>query len=175
MNASLGVRPSAVAGQFYPADPDLLRKEIDDYLDGVDLDRSGLDIVALVAPHAGYIYSGPVAAFAYRQLAGATYDTVAVIAPSHRLSFGYSSVFGGRSYETPLGEVPVDLETAELLERYGKGLVKVGDEGHLHNGEHSLEVQLPFLQVVLGKFRLVPVVMGSQSREIADALAGGSG
>lgn len=171
MDTGFETRPPVVAGQFYPSDPTRLREDISDYLSRVDIDRGGLDIVALVVPHAGYIYSGPVAAFAYRQVAGKDYDLVAVIAPSHRQGFGFSSVFGGRCYETPLGEVPVDREVAGELELAGNGQLRVSSEGHTRGGEHSLEVQLPFLQMVIGSFRLVPVVMGSQGRESALALS----
>ncbi|MCE5271789.1 AmmeMemoRadiSam system protein B [bacterium] len=172
MGMGLEVRKPVVAGQFYPADPDRLRNEITAYLDRVDLDRSNLDILALVAPHAGYIYSAPVAAFAYRQVRGRGFDTVAVISPSHRESFGYSSVFGGKSYLTPLGELPVDREAVEILEKMENGRVRVAAVGHL-GGEHALEVQLPFLQVVLeGPFNILPVVMGSQDQDSCQCLAG---
>ncbi len=172
MGMGLEVRKPVVAGQFYPADPDRLRHEITAYLDRVDLDRSDLDILALVAPHAGYIYSAPVAAFAYRQVRGRRYDTVAVISPSHREAFGYSSVFGGKSYLTPLGELAVDREAVEALEKLENGRVRVGSVGHL-GGEHALEVQLPFLQVVLeGQFSILPVVMGAQDQDSCQCLAG---
>ena len=149
---------------FYPSNPESLRAEINSYLDKVDVDRSDSDIVALIAPHAGYRYSGPVAAYAYRQVQGKPYETVAVISPSHSVPFSFSSVFSGTGYETPLGVVPVDREVVQALDDHSAEDVRAGEVGHLHSGEHSLEVQLPFLQVVLGEFKVVPIVMGSQDR-----------
>jgi MEMO1 family protein len=170
MNQAAAVRKSAVAGQFYPADPVKLRSEINSYLAKVDVDRTERDILAMIAPHAGYIYSGPVAAFAYSQIQGRSYDTVVVISPSHRLAFGFSSVFAGRSYESPLGSVPVNREVVEAIGSEAGESVRLSDEGHLRSGEHSLEVQLPFLQVVLESFTLVPIVMGSQNLNCCDDL-----
>ena len=170
------VRKAALAGTFYPADAKRLEKEIKSYLSRVTVDRSKEDICALIAPHAGYMYSGEVAAHAYRQVQGKNYATVVAIAPSHRQYFDFSSVFFGGSYETPLGPVPVDKELVEALDRGPEKSVRIGKEGHLQTAEHALEVHLPFLQVVLGSFSLVPVVMGSQSRrctlELGRALSG---
>lgn len=172
MDKGVEVRKPAVAGMFYPADPESLRNDIEACLERVELDHSELDILGLVAPHAGYIYSAQVAAYAYCQVRGRHYDTVAVISPSHREAFGYSSVFGGRSYLTPLGEVMVDSETVSSIEASCSSLVRVGPAGHM-GGEHALEVQLPFLQVALdGPFGLVPVVMGSQDQDSCQCLAG---
>ena len=170
MEKAAAVRKPAVAGAFYPADSTRLKAEITDYLGRVDVDRSARDIVALVAPHAGYMYSGPVAAYAYRQVQGKTYDTVVVISPSHREYFDFSSVFHGEAYETPLGRVPVVGEVVSELSEVGERSVKASGEGHLYSAEHALEVHLPFLQVALGNFRLVPIVMGSQERESCQAL-----
>jgi AmmeMemoRadiSam system protein B len=170
------VRKPAVAGTFYPHDSGRLREEINGYLANADMDRSGEDIVALVAPHAGYMYSGQVAACAYRQIQGRKYDTVVVISPSHREYFQFSSVFPGDAYETPLGEVCVDTELSSALTGSGPDSVRMAEIGHLHSSEHALEVHLPFLQVVLSDFALVAVVMGRQDRqachELGDALAG---
>ena len=164
MDPAPEVRSSAVAGSFYPSGPEALRAEIQSYLDKVVVDRSEKDIVAVVAPHAGYRYSGPVAAYAYRQVQDKPYETVAVISPSHSVPFSFSSVFSGTGYETPLGVVPVDQEVVQAIDNHPAEDVRASDVGHLNSNEHSLEVQLPFLQVVLDEFKLVPVVMGSQSR-----------
>ncbi|MEA2063013.1 MAG: AmmeMemoRadiSam system protein B [Gemmatimonadota bacterium] len=176
MDNTQAVRSPAVAGQFYPANPQLLREEVISYLDKVEIDRSERDILALIAPHAGYTYSGPVAACAYCQVRGKSYETVVVISPSHRVPFGFSSVFSGKGYETPLGEVPVDREVVQALGALSNPDVRLGEHGHLDSMEHSLEVQLPFLQVVLDQFMLVPVVMGAQnassSAALGQALAG---
>lgn len=134
-------------------------------------------VVGLVSPHAGYMYSGGVAAYAYKLLQGKKYDRVVVISPSHFDLFDFASIYDGDAYETPLGRIPVDKEFARKLASSG-GSLRLSDRGHRiagQQGEHSLEVQLPFLQVVLGDFKLVPIVMGDQNydlcRELGIALA----
>ncbi|MBW7995441.1 MAG: AmmeMemoRadiSam system protein B [Candidatus Glassbacteria bacterium] len=169
------IRKPAVAGTFYPADRERLRSEIKNYLEKVEQDRTGEDIAALVAPHAGYMYSGPVAAVAYRQVQGKDYDTVVVISPSHREYFEFSSVFSGSAYETPLGRVEIDTGLSRELAESSGGTVRISGSGHLHSSEHALEVHLPFLQEVLGRFKLVAIVMGRQDleacRDLGDSLA----
>ncbi|MBN1884587.1 MAG: AmmeMemoRadiSam system protein B [Candidatus Krumholzibacteriota bacterium] len=177
------VRPPVVAGQFYPGDPVRLRRDIEGYLDAVGAADVGGRVVALVSPHAGYQYSGAVAAHGYRLIRGRSYETVVVISPCHVEYFDFSSVFPGAAYETPLGAIPVNREIVELLAGTG-GRVRAAMEGHRvvagGRGEHSLEVQLPFLQVALGQFDLVAIVMGDQSASnvrilgeaLGEALAG---
>jgi AmmeMemoRadiSam system protein B/AmmeMemoRadiSam system protein A len=169
------VRKPAVAGQFYPADPHELRSEISKFLANVaDTPAPPGRILAIVSPHAGYVYSGQVAAHGYKLLQNRGVHTVIVISPSHVEFFPFASVYGGSGYETPLGVVPVDTELARQIAS-GGGLVKLSDKGHrqeqLSRQEHSLEVQLPFLQCVLGSFTLVPIVMGDQNWDICTALA----
>ncbi len=130
------------------------------------------DVVAVIAPHAGYIYSGSVAAYSYALLKGRRISRVVVIAPSHQESFGFSSIYDGEAFTTPLGQVPVDRAFAAGLVK-ASGLIRFSTRGHSiskDRPEHSLEVQLPFLQRVLGKFTLVPIVMGDQSYEACRAL-----
>ena len=170
MDKAAAIRKPAVAGTFYPADSERLKAEIESYLEQVTADRSEKDIVALVAPHAGYMYSGPVAAYAYRQVQGKDYETVVVISPAHREYFDFSSIFSGKGYETPLGLVPVDEQSVSALDSHMENSVCASREGHIFSAEHALEVQLPFLQIVLGPFKLVPVVMGSQGRDCCLAL-----
>jgi AmmeMemoRadiSam system protein B/AmmeMemoRadiSam system protein A len=167
------VRAPAVAGQFYPADPAALRKEIKGYLDAATPPAIGDETIAIVSPHAGYPYSGHVAAWGYKLVAGRSYDAVVVISPSHTEYFPYASVFPGAAYRTPLGEVPVDAALAKLIASKSD-LVRLDMKGHENRpnrqNEHALEVQLPFLQVALGDFTLVPIVMGDQSRAVVEAL-----
>ncbi len=167
------VRKPAVAGQFYPGNPAALRKDIEHYFENVSMEPVEGTVVALISPHAGYTYSGQVAAYGYRLIKDHAYETVVVISPSHVEYFDYSSVFAGKSYLTPLGEIPVDQDIVRLITGGGE-LVRTETTGHtfgaFQRGEHSLEVQLPFLQVALGDFELVPIVMGSQSRECIEAL-----
>jgi AmmeMemoRadiSam system protein B/AmmeMemoRadiSam system protein A len=172
------VRKPAVAGQFYTADPQSLRREIESYLEGAEGDAPSGEIVAIVSPHAGYMYSGQVAAYGYSLIRGKDFETVVVIAPSHIEHFDFCSVFAGDAYLTPLGEIPVDKELVDLISSK-HDLVKASSKGHLSQafgrGEHSLEVQLPFLQVALGDFKLIAIVMGDQDfakvQALGDALA----
>lgn len=167
------VRTPAVADQFYTANPKELREEILGYFDASPPITVGGDVVAIVAPHAGYQYSGSVAARAYRLVRGARFDAVVVISPCHVEHFPYSAVFPGTAYRTPLGDIPVDRELASLIASKSE-LVKSDMKGHTSGGfqrsEHSLEVQLPFLQIALGDFTLVPIVMGDQSERTVQAL-----
>jgi hypothetical protein len=168
---SAKVRPAAVAGSFYPADPNVLGKMVDGFL-AKAAPPPLTDVVALVAPHAGYEYAGQVAAYSYALLKGRKFDRVVVIAPSHYEAFGFSSVYDGAAYTTPLGQVPVDQAFAAKLATMSK-LIKLSGLGHTpteDKPEHALEDQLPFLQRVLGQFRLVPIVMGDQSYENCRAL-----
>jgi len=164
-------RQPAVAGTFYPADPKELAKMIDGFL-AKAAPPPLENVVALVAPHAGYQYSGPVAAYSYALLKGRKFDRVVVIAPSHYEAFDYSSVYDGAAYATPFGQVPVDRAFAAKLATMDPS-IKLSGAGHTptpERPEHSIEVQLPFLQRVLGQFELVPVIMGDQSYDACRAL-----
>ena len=166
------IRQPAVAGQFYPAQPEELRRMLDDYLAQAEVPLLSGNLVALIAPHAGYIYSGKVAAHSYALLKGRKYGRVVVIAPSHFEGFSFVSVYDGDAYATPLGNVAVDKEFAAKLAKLNP-LIQLSSRGHVptqEQGEHALEVQLPFLQRVLGDFKLVPIVMGEQSYETERAL-----
>ncbi len=166
------VRRAAVAGSFYPADPKELSAMIDDMLAQAAPPTPAGPILAAVAPHAGYPYSGPVAAFTYAALKGHKYSRIVLIAPSHYVGFNFTSVYDGDAYETPLGTIPVDKEFSRQLTKM-TSTVRLSEQGHTPTsagGEHAIEVQLPWLQKVLGNFELVPIVMGDQSYESSRAL-----
>lgn len=166
------VRQAAVAGAFYPADPKELTAMMNDMLAKATPAPVEGPILAAVAPHAGYPYSGPVAAWTFAALKGHKYARVVVIAPSHFVSFNYTSVYDGDAYATPLGTIPVDKEFVHKLAKMSS-TIHLSDEGHaptLNGGEHAIEVELPWLQNVLGDFELVPIVMGDQSYESSRAL-----
>jgi MEMO1 family protein len=166
------VRPAAVAGGFYPADPKALSAMMDDMLAHASPPPINDPILAVVAPHAGYQFSGPVAAYTYAALKGRKFSRVVVIAPSHYEAFDFTSVYDGDAYATPLGTVPVDKAFAKQLVQMS-GTIKFSSRGHAptkEGAEHALEVELPWLQRVLGDFQLVPVVMGDQSYESSRAL-----
>lgn len=167
------IRRPAVAGMFYPADPGELRSMIAGWLDEVK--TRGPVPKALIAPHAGYIYSGPIAASAYAHLLPArrTIRRVILAGPSHRVAFRGLALSGARAFATPLGDVPVDPQAAAELRSLRQ--VRVIDPAHAR--EHSLEVQLPFLQMVLDDFQLVPLAVGdaepAEIAEVYEALWGG--
>jgi AmmeMemoRadiSam system protein B/AmmeMemoRadiSam system protein A len=169
-------REAGVAGSFYPSDPKVLSAMIDEMLAQSSLppiqDRIQDRILAVVAPHAGYQYSGPVAAYTYAALKGRKYSRVVVIAPSHFESFNFTSIYEGDAYATPLGTVPVDKAFAGQLAGMSSTM-RLSGQGHdptPAGAEHAIEVQLPWLQRVLGDFQLVPIVMGDQSYESSRAL-----
>jgi MEMO1 family protein len=163
------IKRSAIAGSWYPGNPRTLREEIERFFSRVPERGIGADIVGIVVPHAGYDYSGQVAAHAYRQLKGISFDGVIVIGPSHRSFFRGVSTYPPGGYETPLGVVPVDETLARDL--IGSGPV-VSVMPEVHTQEHSVEIQLPFLQAALGGFSFVPLIMGDQSPKACEELAG---
>jgi len=158
------VRRSVIAGTWYPDQPEKLRGTVNGFLSNVEPQPIGEEVVGLIAPHAGYSYSGQTAAYAYRQVKGLSYDVVAIVSPVHRMSLGRFAVTSAAAYETPLGLVKLDGELLGALEEKVR-LNRVG-----RDGEHSLEIQLPFLQVALGDFRLLPVMIGQSSFEAGEEL-----
>lgn len=175
------IRPPAVAGLFYPDDPVVLRAVVESLLAGrarqlaegpvpAPAVPGGRPPKAVIAPHAGYAYSGPIAASAFSALAGAAAETVrrvVLLGPSHRVPLRGLGLPGVEKFSTPLGEVPLDLDGAAAVDRLPQ--VAVRPDAHLE--EHSLEVELPFLQVVLGAFQLLPLVVGQAGGdEVAEVL-----
>jgi len=158
------IRKPAVAGSFYPGSAGDLTKTLAQLFAEVEKKPLTGRVMALIAPHAGYPYSGKTAARAYKLLEGEQFDTVVVISPSHTVFFKGSSVYDGDGYETPLGVVEIDKELSEKISSINPSvyLSKMGHATGTMRGEHALEVQLPFLQLVLGKFKLVAIVMGDQ-------------
>jgi len=152
------VREPAVAGQFYPDDPKELAGEVDDFLAEASLEKTTGAILGLVVPHAGYIYSGPVAAYGFKQLQDQEIETVILIGNSHHAYFAGAAVYADGYFKTPLGEVEIDEELAQKIIKENK---KIKADSSAHELEHSLEVQLPFLQRTLKDFKLVPILMGS--------------
>jgi MEMO1 family protein len=171
VSAAAAQRPVFVCtspGRWFPDDPVELRKMIDGFLDPVKKEKIDGRIVAVISPHAGYIYSGPVAAYAYKQLEGLKFDTVVVIGFSHSAYDPNIAVYEKGSFRTPLGDIPIDEDTVAALEKASPSIKYIPS---LFSGEHSLDNQLPFLQVVLGDFKLVPILYGSQSPENIAALS----
>ncbi len=170
MSTNPNIRQPAVAGLFYPDKKIELEREIARYLESApEIDVPGR-ISGLISPHAGYMYSGGVAARAYRQILDNEIDIVVVVSPSHREYFTEISVFNGSAYATPLGLVPVDKTLAHELAESNPQII-LSEKGHRFE-EHALEVQLPFLQRVLEDFQLIPIVMGEHSKDNIETLAG---
>lgn len=163
------VRPPAVAGSFYPRNPDELRSAVEGYLREAPANGEGPPPKAVIAPHAGYVYSGPIAGSAFRRLASGaeTIQRVILIGPAHFVPIRGLALPGHPRFATPLGEVTVQPEGAQAALRLPQ--VRVIPEAHAR--EHSLEVELPFLQVLFGDFVLVPLVAGDATgAEVADVL-----
>jgi len=164
------VRPSIGAG-WYPGDAATLRGMIETQLDAVPAPGEPMGrLIGLLAPHAGLVYSGPVAAHAYRLLRESRFDLVTVVAPLHRPHAGAVLVSGHDAYRTPLGDVPVDRDATDrlahaLAARGGPAPVPVFEEL-----EHAVEMQLPFLQVALGQVCLLPVLLRKQEIEVVEPL-----
>jgi len=162
-------RAAAVAGSWYPGRKDALEREVLGYLRSADAPAVTGGLVALISPHAGLRYSGQVAAFGYSLLGDAQRDaTVVLVGPSHRVPFDGCAVYATGAWQTPLGEAPVDEAFAQALLDAD---ARIFDEPRVHRDEHSLEMQLPFLQLRVPGLRIVPVLMGSQSRAEVDRLA----
>jgi MEMO1 family protein len=152
------IREPAVSGTFYASNADLLKADIEGYLQKASTEQIEGNIIGLVAPHAGYMYSGQTAAHGYKTILNRHYDTVIVVAPSHQAFFYGGAIQDKGAYRTPLGTVDIDEEfAARLLEKGGE---MIQPDPKMHRGEHSIEVQIPFLQTVLKDFRIVPVIQG---------------
>ncbi len=155
------MRPAAVAGSWYPETPDALRRAVRGYLAAAAAPPAG-DVRAVIAPHAGLMYSGPVGAFAYATLPGRTYDAIALLGPSHYVAFEGVAVFARGAFATPFGPIPIaEADTAALQQASSR----IRDLPAAHAREHSLEMQLPFLAHLLPGTPIVPLVMGHQTRE----------
>lgn len=168
------IRPAAKAGTWYTNDPDKLRQQITAFLDKAQKAEIDGQVVGLVAPHAGYSFSGFTAAHAYKQAAGGNYKTIVILAPNHGYEGGFSgaSVFSGDGYRTPLGVAEVDHQLARAIVEAASA-ARFSTEGH--GGEHSLEIQLPFIQVLFPSAKIVPIVLGDQNwatcRDLGKAIA----
>lgn len=169
------VRSPAVAGTFYPADPAALAEAVSRFMAEAGDAAGQSPPKAVIAPHAGYVYSGPVAASAYARLAPlrGRISRVVLLGPAHRVAFRGLALPGADAFATPMGEVKVDAAAVAAL----SALPQVLTLPDAHAAEHSLEVHLPFLQTVLGDFSLVPLVVGDAAdeevEEVLETLWGG--
>ncbi|MGD0612957.1 MAG: AmmeMemoRadiSam system protein B [Anaerolineales bacterium] len=165
------IRPSPLAGRWYQDNPKALALAVDQYLNQAELPELPGKVIAVIAPHAGHIYSGPVAGYAFAAVRALTPELVAILSPMHQPAYEPLLTSAHRAYETPLGPVPVDSEAiadldAHLKERLGYGLTPVA-----YDQEHSLEIELPFLQQALGsEFKLLPIMVRSQEPKVCQEL-----
>lgn len=160
------IRPAAVAGTWYPASAERLGREVDDYVAGAAIDTVPAPM-AIVAPHAGLKYSGPVAAFGYKAVSRHRYGAAVLVGPSHFVGFSGVSIWARGAWETPFGPVRVD---EALAGKIAAASPQIAERPQAHGREHSLEMQLPFVAHLLPGVPIVPMVMGHQSRETAFAL-----
>jgi len=161
------IRPAAVAGSWYPANPDVLAREVDRYLAAVKTTPAG-EPLALICPHAGLMYSGPIAAHAYRAVAQRAIDVVILAGPSHYVGFDGVAIYERGAFDTPFGPVQIADRCASAIALASR---EIKEHPTAHIREHSLEMQLPFLKRVLPDTPIVPLVMGYQRRETIFALA----
>ncbi len=155
-------RPAAVAGSFYPDSPDTLARNVDAMLFEAGETQTGKSPKALIAPHAGYIYSGPTAASAYALLNAEKITRVVLMGPTHRVLLAGLALPEADAFETPLGSIELDRDGMEQVQN----LAQVSVEASSHAFEHSLEVQLPFLQRKLNRFTLIPFAVGRAQPEV---------
>lgn len=171
MERLIGLRPSPIAGQWYPSDPRRLAASVDSYIQNAQLPEVPGKVVAVVAPHAGHRYSGPVAGYAFAALRGRQPDLVAVVSPMHYPAAYPILTTAHSAYDTPLGQVEVDGDMLQSLDVLLKDTLGFGLASIRNDPEHSLEIELPFLQRALaGPFRLLPVMVHDASLKVTQAL-----
>ncbi len=166
----MNVRPSPIAGSWYPGHPETLIRDLNQYLDQAQVQSPDGSLWGIVVPHAGYRYSAPVAAYAFKNLKGMHPDTVVVVSPLHFSHRAPLLTTAHEAYETPLGLVEVATSVVKELDRALRARLGYGLTSIRRDPEHSLEIELPFLQHLLGEFRLLPVMIRDQRASVAEAL-----
>lgn len=162
------IKKSVVSGQFYPSEKDTLEHMIHSYFKSVNEEKISKEIYGLISPHAGYIFSGKVAAFGYKELIDRNYETVFILGPSHYSLFNGAAILNATAYETPLGKVKISKKAREMLKNEQE-IFAINDAAFLR--EHSIEVQIPFLQIALKNFTIVPILVSNVNpKKLADSL-----
>jgi AmmeMemoRadiSam system protein B len=168
---TLNLRPSALAGTWYPNDPSELAHSVDGYLDAATLPDLKGDVLGVIAPHAGYIYSGPVAGYAFAALRGRTPDVVVIVSPYHNFHPSPLLTSSHASYSTPLGEILVERDLLEQLDDRLENSLGVGLTHIARDREHSLEIELPFLQRALAApFQILPIMTRNLDARLTEGL-----
>ncbi len=171
MKATAGVRPSPIAGYWYPGDPYQLARRVDQYLEDAEIRQFSGQVVGVIAPHAGHRYSGLTAGHAFKAVKGQSFDWVAVVSPFHGYHPAQVLTSAHSHYATPLGEIPVDHPLLEEIihDFYQESGIKV--VAVEEDEEHSLEIELPFLQRALAKpFSLLPLMLRSRDQRLSEGL-----
>ena len=173
---NINLRPSPIAGLWYEGDPKVLARKVDSYLDQAQLPKLEGEVIAVVAPHAGHRYSGPIAGYAFAALRGLTPDLVAILSPFHDYQNAPFLTSGHEAYATPFGAVPIDDTIVEALDAELQSDLGIGLTRVTNDSEHSLEIELPFLQRALtSEWKLLPVMVRTQdpvvSQKLGKALA----
>src|SRR5512138_842489 len=167
----IDVRPSPIAGKWYEGDPKMLARIVDEFMDEAQLPELEGEVIAVVAPHAGHIYSGPVAGYAFAALRGRRPDLVAVVAPMHHPYFEPLLTTAHDAYATPLGRVPVDRDALQELDGILQSELGIGLAAVQRDPEHSLEIELPFLQRALAsEWKLLPVMDRAREPRVSQKL-----
>jgi AmmeMemoRadiSam system protein B len=170
----LDVRPSPIAGQWYEADPEMLARNVDEYLEEAQLPELDGEVIAVIAPHAGHTYSGVIAGYAFAALRSRSPDLVAVIAPMHHPYFEPLITTAHDAYSTPLGDIPVDKDAIVELDVILKSELGFGLSPVSNDKEHSIEIELPFLQRVFSSkqsgWKLLPVMVRAREPEVSQGL-----
>jgi AmmeMemoRadiSam system protein B len=167
----MDTRPSPIAGRWYPGDSAQLASSVDSYIDAADLPEINGEVIAIMAPHAGHAYSGPVAGYAFGAVRGMQPELVVIVSPMHQPYSQPLLTSAHQAYQTPLGSIIIDQGAVSELNGYLEGELGFGLTPVRNDAEHSLEIELPFLQRVLSsKFRLLPVMVRDQTASVGEAL-----
>ncbi|MCD6426002.1 MAG: AmmeMemoRadiSam system protein B [Anaerolineales bacterium] len=171
MNTITDIRPSPLAGRWYPAQPKKLAESVDGFIQEAQIPKIKGKILALVSPHAGHIYSGPVAGYAFRAITGLDPDLIVILSPCHQFHPSAILTSGHQAYQTPLGEVPLDRESMDFVNRSLQEKTGVGLSEVRNDSEHAVEIILPFLQRALqNEFTLLPLMLCQQEPSLMRSL-----
>jgi len=171
MNTITDIRPSPLAGRWYPAQPKKLAESVDGFIQEAQIPKIKGKILALVSPHAGHIYSGPVAGYAFNAVTGLDPDLIVILSPYHQFHPGAILTSGHQAYQTPLGEVPLDRESMDFVNRSLQEKTGVGLSEVRNDSEHAVEIILPFLQRALqNEFTLLPLMLRQQEPSLMRSL-----
>jgi MEMO1 family protein len=171
ISMTINLRPSPLSGTWYPSDPQTLARSVDEYMASASLPDLSGEVLGVIAPHAGHIYSGPVAGYAFAALRGRTPEVVAVLSPYHNFHTSSFLTSAHTAYVTPLGEVPIACDLLDQLDDRLRHSLGLGLTHIARDREHSLEIELPFLQRALARpFQLLPVMVRTLDPHLAEGL-----